>query len=222
MRSAVAFPISRERRRRALSLDLRANRLAANGKDLEAWRLVRESLDVDAAAPHANVLAGDQLLWSWECLGLAGYSGELAAREALPYYRRALAVQPGNADAYSGQTAALLEIGELEAAVTSARESLAVLDARIGAQMDDPEVYRLVAEEVYSNAVKALAAAGEMEEARVALARGLAEFPGCPFLERPYERVGLPASTDDEAALTTAGKPAILANDESGGTSDDH
>lgn len=191
-RPYVAFPISRERRRRARALYWRANSLAAKGKVLAAWRLVRASQDVDADAPEANVLAGDQLLCSWEFLGLSGYSNELAAREALSYFQRALAVMPNHADAYSGQTAALLETGEIEAAVRSARESLVALESRIGELMFDAEVYRLVAEEVYSNAGKTLAAGGEIAEAREVLTRGLAEFPGCAFLERHYERVGLP------------------------------
>jgi tetratricopeptide (TPR) repeat protein len=148
----------------------------------ESWRFVSEALALDPDHLDANILAGDLWVTYWDDIGYEDHSECSAAEVALPYFDRALEIEPRHSDAWSGKSRALRRVGRFEEALAAAETGLATLPDRVD-YLSSSEVYRYVAEELYEGKVKALLELGRREEARRALEEGLGLYPDSWYLK---------------------------------------
>lgn len=145
--------------------------------------LALENLEAALVAEPCHLralnLAGELYLFEYEALGRP----QVEADEiALEYFERALAYEPRFAEAWSGKSMALFYQEEDEAALEAADQGLAVCPLRIGFGMSSDDFFTNIAELLHNIKVKTLVELGRSEEAREALAVGLAQCPGSALL----------------------------------------
>lgn len=154
----------------------------------QAWGLISDALEIEPTHAEANNLAGYLWQWEWERIGYADHSHLQATRVALGYFERALECEPRFEDAWGGKAYAHLTLEEYDTALSAALKGIELLPLRVGHQMSDPEVFRLVAEELYDIGIRAYLALGLTDQAEQLRSEGLWTCPGSTYLQESGSR----------------------------------
>lgn len=136
-----------------------------------------EGLRFYADRPGLLILIGDIYVVANDDLGM---SEEEASGLALDYFERAIQIEPGLAEAWSGKSLALMHLGRYGEALHAAEEGLKVLPLREDIPTD--ELYKNIGESLFDAKVRALIGLGRTKKAREALSEGLRHFPGSLYL----------------------------------------
>ena len=147
-----------------------------------AWQHVHRALELDPDHASASVLAGDLWLYEYDEIGSGDHSERSAAETALPYFERALEVEPLHADAWAGKAHALCRLERYEEALAAAQAGLAALPHGID-YLWHPEVYAHVDRELRGAMVSALLGLGRRAAAWKALEEALSWYPEHWYLE---------------------------------------
>lgn len=155
--------------------------LLDEGRPAEALEHAEAALEIQPEHVQSLVLAAAVYTFQGKELGLGI---DVSSRAALNCYERALAVEPELAEAWSGKAFLLLRLDRPEEALAAADCGLAALTHPVGPDMDDPEVQVKIAENLFSNKIRALLAIGRKDEARQALSDGFEHCPQSEYLTR--------------------------------------
>jgi tetratricopeptide (TPR) repeat protein len=139
---------------------------------------LEEALEADPHCYEALVMLGEVWDDAEEELGLKEGEG---SRRALPYYERAIALQPDNAEAYAEMSGALVHLDQYERALEAANQALALLDQPPVTDHSD-DVWVNIAETVYRMRALALLNLNRPAEGRRVLDEGLQRFPESWYL----------------------------------------
>jgi len=154
-----------------------------------AWQHAERAMELDPDNASAAVLAGDLLLLDFDQILREEYSERRAGESALPYYERALEVEPLHADAWSGKAHALCRMERYEEALAAVEAGLAALPHGVD-YLWDPNVYPYVDRELRKARVMALLGLGRCEAARRELEEAPALYPEHYYLVELRAEVG--------------------------------
>jgi tetratricopeptide (TPR) repeat protein len=158
-----------------------------------AWRHICRALELDPNHASASVFAGEMWLYDYDRIGCGEHAERSGAEAALPYFDRALEVEPLHAEAWGCKAHALCRLERYEEALAAAEAGLKALPHGVD-HLWYPEVYPFVDRELSDAMVNALVGLGRRAEGLRVLDDALSRYPGHPYLD------GLRAELDEVRA----------------------